>query len=301
MLQSMTGFASQTLIIDQEQGQHPLHLTIYLKSLNSRFFETNCKIPSSLTAVEIDLIKILKRDLHRGQVYVTIHLHNPNSLIAQIDANTTVVDNYIEAIHKIQKNYPQLTGELNLAQVLRLPNVFDLQETGLSESTKEKILQACEKLTEELVLARNQEGAMLLLDLQTRLSNMQQLLSKIEIQAAQNSAQKKLDMQTKIEQFAQEIKDENLLEMQKANLYNGLDRIDVHEELVRFTGHLQKLNQCLTDQNLEKGKTLDFTLQECNREINTIAAKANSLEINTLAIEVKVEIEKARQQVQNII
>ncbi len=301
MLQSMTGFASQTLIIDQAQGQHPLHLTIYLKSLNSRFFETNCKIPSSLTAVEIDLIKILKQHLHRGQVYVTMHLHNPNSLISQIDANTTIVNSYIKAIQTIQQDYPQLTGELNLSQVLRLPNVFDLQEIELSESTKSQILQACERLTQELVATRNQEGAMLLLDLQTRLANMQNLLKTIEFQAGQNSAQKKIDMQTKIEQFSLEIKDENLLEMQKASLYNGLDRIDVHEELVRFTGHLKKLSECLRDQNLEKGKTLDFTLQECNREINTIAAKANCLEINTLAIEVKVEIEKARQQVQNII
>src|SRR3989338_9800039 len=119
MIQSMTGFASQTLIIEQSNGQSSLHLTIYLKSLNSRFFEINCKIPPNLTALEVDLIKQLKQSLSRGQIYITIHLHNPNSLISEISAYNQTVASYMKAIKQIQQT-ANLTGDLKIEQIIRL-------------------------------------------------------------------------------------------------------------------------------------------------------------------------------------
>lgn len=296
----MTGFASQTLIIEQSHGQTPLHLTIHLKSLNSRFFEITCKMPPSLSALETDLIKELKSVLHRGQIYLTIHLHNPNSLISEISAATQTVAGYLEAIKAIQKQY-QLPGEIKLDQIIRLPHVFSFKEIELDETLKRETLQAITTLANELIEARNTEGLVLQQDLDERVRNMQTLIQAVIEQSAKDIAAKKVDMINKIEQFSKEFTDETLLENQKAYLHNSLDKMDVHEEITRFCGHLKKLAQILKSDAIEKGKNLDFTLQECNREINTIASKANSLEINTLAIEVKVEIEKARQQVQNII
>ncbi len=296
----MTGFASQTLIVEQPNGQNPLHLTIYLKSLNSRFFEINCKIPPSLTALEVDIIKQLKNDLCRGQIYVTIHLHNPNSLISEISADTQTVSSYINAIKIMQKNY-DLPGDLKIEQIIRLPHVFNFKEIELEEHTKLQVLNAISQLSQELIVTRNQEGHVLAQDLNTRISNMDQLIKQVITLSEHNINLKKADMISKVEQFSKEISDENLLESQKAYMHNALDKLDVHEEITRFCGHLKKLNSILNSPEIEKGKTLDFTLQECNREINTIAAKASSLEINTIAIEVKIEIEKMRQQVQNII
>jgi uncharacterized protein (TIGR00255 family) len=300
MIQSMTGFATQTIIIDQTNGQSPLHLTIYLKSLNSRFFEINCKIPPNLTALEVDIIKQLKKCLYRGQIYVTIHLHNPNSLISEITADHQTVSSYIKAIKQIQ-NSAQLKGEIKIDQIIRLPNVFSFKEIMLDESTKNQILLTMDQITQELIRERNQEGVILEQDLRSRITNMDKLIKQVINLSSQNITQKKADMIAKVEQFSQEINDENLLEGQKAYMHNALDKLDVHEEITRFCGHLKKLNSTLNSPELEKGKTLDFTLQECNREINTIAAKASCLEINTIAIEVKIEIEKMRQQVQNII
>jgi uncharacterized protein (TIGR00255 family) len=300
MIQSMTGFASQTLIVEQSNGQNPIHLTINIKSLNSRFFEINCKIPSQLTSLEVDIIKQLKNSLYRGQIYVTIHLHNPNSLIAEISADTQTVTSYINAIKAIQAS-SNLPGELRIEQIIRLPNVFNLKENELDEQTKQQILGAINQLELDLLAARNQEGLILEQDLRARTNNMQTLIQEVIGKAAQNITIKKADMIAKVEQFAKDIQDESLLENQKAYMHNALDKLDVHEEITRFCGHLKKLNEILNSQTHEKGKTLDFTLQECNREINTIAAKASCLEINTIAIEVKIEIEKMRQQVQNII
>lgn len=296
----MTGFASQTLIIEQKENQHPLHLTIYLKSLNSRFFETTCKIPASLTTLEIDIIKILKKGLHRGQVYTTIHLQNPNSLISDISAATQTVTGYVNAVNEMQKEH-KLPGELQLEQLIRLPHVFTFKEIELAENTKQTIMDAIANLTQDLIKSRNQEGQVLLTDLNERVANMEKLIKLVIEQSAKNIDYKKENMIAKIEKFSKEITDESLLESHKANLYNALDKVDVHEEITRFCGHIKKIKSILESPKIEKGKSLDFTLQECNREINTIAAKASCLEINTLAIEVKVEIEKARQQVQNII
>ena len=296
----MTGFASQTLIIEQNNGLSPIHLTIYLKSLNSRFFEINCKMPSNLTALEVDIIKQLKASLYRGQIYVTIHLHNPNSLISEIDADMQTVNGYINAIKKIQAEF-ELKDNLAIDQIIRLPHVFSLKENELDEHTKTAIMNALINLEQELIKARNQEGLVLEEDLRARLLNMHDLMQEVISQSAKNITTKKADMIAKVEQFAKEITEESLLESQKAYMHNALDKLDVHEEITRFCGHLKKLNETLNAKGLEKGKSLDFTLQECNREINTIAAKASCLEINTLAIEIKIEIEKMRQQVQNII
>ncbi len=300
MIQSMTGFASQTLIIDQSNGQNPLHLTIYLKSLNSRFFEINCKIPPNLTALEVDIIKQLKNSLNRGQIYLTIHLHNPNSLISEITADNQTVASYLNAIKQIKQTC-ELDGNITIEQIIRLPHVFSFKEIALDEHTKTQIMQAMASLALELLKERNQEGLVLEHDLRTRISNMDTLIKQVIILSGKNIDLKKANMIAKVEQFAKEINDEALLEGQKAYMHNALDKLDVHEEITRFCGHLKKLQTTLNSPDIEKGKTLDFTLQECNREINTIAAKASCLDINTIAIEVKIEIEKMRQQVQNII
>jgi uncharacterized protein (TIGR00255 family) len=300
MIQSMTGFASQTLIVEQSNGQNPLHLTIYLKSLNSRFFEINCKLPPNLTALEVDIIKQLKNNLYRGQVYITIHLHNPNSLISDITADTQTVASYINAIKHIQ-DACNLPGSIDLAQIIRMPHVFSFKESEVDKLIKQKTMQAITDLTHDLILERKQEGLVLEQDLKSRMHNMEQLIKQVISLSDQNIKLKKAEMILKVEQFAQDINDENLLEGQKAYMHNALDKLDVHEEITRFCGHLKKINSTLNSAEIEKGKTLDFTLQECNREINTIAAKASCLDINTIAIEVKIEIEKMRQQVQNII
>ena len=300
MVQSMTGFASQTLIIEQGGGQNPLHLTIHLKSLNSRFFEINCKLPPNLTNLEVDIIKQLKQNLHRGQIYVTIHLHNPNSLISEISADTQTVTSYLTAIKAMQKSC-NIAGNIQIEQIIRLPHVFSFKELELGENIKHQTMSAIAELTAELIKARNQEGLVLEQDLRSRLVSMETLIQEVITQSAKNIKLKKADMIAKVEQFAKDIADESLLEGQKAYMHNALDKLDVHEEITRFCGHLKKLNAILNANSIEKGKNLDFTLQECNREINTIAAKASCLEINTLAIEIKIEIEKVRQQVQNII
>jgi len=300
MIQSMTGFASQTLIIEQSNGQQPLHLTIHLKSLNSRFFEITCKLPPALTALETDLIKQLKTCLHRGQIYLTIHLHNPNSLISEVSAATQTVKGYIGAINQIKTEF-NLAGKIELEQLIRLPHVFTFTENEIDESLRSQTLEAVSELGSAVIIARQEEGAILEQDLRLRIENMQTLIEQIIILSSKNIELKKSEMINKIEQFAQEFSDPVLLENQKAHLHSSLDKLDIHEEITRFSGHLKKLTQILGSEQIEKGKNLDFTLQECNREVNTIAAKANYLEINSLTIELKVEIEKARQQVQNII
>lgn len=307
MMRSMTGFVCQNIAIEIDNGEHCM-ISISLKSLNSRFFEVTCKLPPALSQYETDFIKILKPNLLRGHVYLTIHTSKPNLFNGQITADTQLVQAYLAAVNTIQETN-KITGELTIANLINLPGVFNSTENLIDSQIKDQIFSTVTQLCTNLNQERAREGA----NLQAELLNIAQHM-QTNLQAIESEFQRSFEIQKDL------IKDK-ISELQKlahaksSNQENNpsmgpitpeylnytLDKLDIHEELSRFADHAQNLIKVISSANVTKGKQIDFILQECTREINTMSAKANNSMISTLAIEIKVEIEKAREQVQNIV
>lgn len=296
MIRSMTGFATKSLIVAVHESKTPLTLSI--KSLNSRYFDSNCKLPYPLANLETDFIRVFKSKLHRGSVTFTIHIANPNAFKGAIEPSTTTLKNYLTALDTIKKTF-SIEGTLSIANVLLLPNIFVTEEQELDESAKKAIFDATNALVEELIAMQTKEGQALKKDIIERIAIIDKEIKAIEIafEALMKSQKQKVN-----EGLAGLDKDASkFAEMQKDALYAILDKIDVHEEIVRFKNHLKTLLTSLESSDIEKGKRIDFILQELSREINTITAKCSDGAISVHAINIKVELEKAREQTQNIV
>ena len=292
----MTGFATKSLILTIKDAKCPI--TISLKSLNARYFDTNCKLPYPLTNLETEFIRLFKAKLYRGSITFTVHLSNPSAFKGNIEPSTATLKNYLAALDTIKKTFA-IEGTLSIANVLLLPNIFVTEEQELDETTKKLIFDTMGSLLEELIEMQSKEGSALKKDIEERSAIIAQEMSIIEtaFEALMITQKQKVnDTLAELENDASKF-----AEIQKNALYAILDKIDVHEEIVRFKNHLKTLKASLESKDIEKGKRIDFILQELSREINTITAKCSDGTISVHAINIKVELEKAREQTQNIV
>lgn len=297
MLYSMTGFASKEFIISTQSGAQAT-VSVSVKSLNARFFESTIKLPAGLLHLETTLLKLFKTKLIRGNVYCTAFVNNPSIFEGAVVPAINTVKGYAGAIETI-KEALSLSDPLKLEHIIRLPNVFSLSSLPLDHNALDAFLQEVTKLTDDVIQERASEGQALLTDLQARLAVVIQEVEKIEQRALSFLEERKKKVHAALQDIGAH---ENLLaNAQKDALYTMLDKIDIHEEIVRLKNHINHFAATVTSPEQEKGKRLDFILQELGREINTISAKCSESTISTHAINVKVEVEKMREQVQNIV
>lgn len=296
-LYSMTGFASKTFVITVPSGERST-VSVSLKSLNSRFFEASIKLPLGLSHLETTLLKQFKETLRRGHLYFTLYGSNSNVFEGGIAPAMNVIDSYITAMNNIKTKY-HLSDEIKLDNILRLPNIFSKEDQPLDEASTQQILDAVTEVITKVIEDRAAEGNTLAIDLDKRISNITTEMKTISERAHIVVEEWKKKVHATLQDLGT---DENLLaNAQKSGLYSMLDKIDIHEEITRLNSHLDQLIKNLSTQDFEKGKRLDFTLQELGREINTIASKCSDSIISSHAINVKVEIEKIREQIQNIV
>lgn len=298
MIQSMTGFATKILIITTPDTNEKVYISISIKALNSRFFDTTCKLHYAFSALENTIISKAKKKLYRGHIYITMHVTNSGALRGTVQPALGTIASYLDAINTIRERY-NIKETVTLSDILQLPNIFALDESELNETIIHTIYTAIDELLDSVVQTRIQEGIALKEDLAHRIAIMKQEIKEITA-FAQEVIKKQKD---KVHATLKEIEaDESLLaHAQKNALYTMLDKLDLHEEIVRFNSHLENLAQHLESKEDEQGKRIDFTLQELAREINTISAKCSDSNISKHAINIKVEIEKAREQAQNIV
>lgn len=301
MVTSMTGFATHTFELGIN-GQ-PVAVTIQLKSLNGRFFEVSCKAPFALSHLETSIIKKLRERLVRGTVYCTIFFNKPAVLNGKPRVSIPVVEGYIEAADTIRGQFGKTTsfsGEINIFEILTLPHVVEFPENEVNNTITDRILAELDTVIGTLVQERIREGEALNKDLEKRLSVIEKSLGGIKERSVVVMEQKKekllADLRELLAHASLEEKDHSL-----QLIHSQLDRLDIHEEIVRLGAHLSNARHIIAIEELEKGKRFDFTLQEMSREANTIGAKCSDSEVGKLAISIKVELEKLREQVQNII
>lgn len=298
MLFSMTGFSNKTASINLKNGTC-LVLTCMLKSLNARFIEINCKLPYALMSLETEFIKRIKHILVRGTVYLTIHVQNPQVLKMEIVPSNHIVGSYLKILRDLQKFY-DLPGTITITELMHLPQVFETSELIADETISKEILDIIDGLTQNLQSIRAAEGSVLEEDIIKRLVVVEEILKNLKLKAVIVAQDRKEYM---IQQLEAVIKNSisDIRDQQMQLLDLQLNRYDITEELTRSTAHIEKFSQVLNAACLEKGKKLDFILQELFREFNTICSKAARAEISDLAIDGKVELEKIREQVQNIL
>lgn len=290
----MTGFSSLNLDITTENKTIRLNLT--LKSLNSRYFEANCKLPIELNSLETELIKYFKSELIRGTIYFSIYANGKLADI-KVEPSISLVKNYIDAFKEIQNNLPELClNKITVSDILQFPGIFKEQESQLDPKTLELIKDSIYKLTDTLKKERLSEGLALHKDFMNRISIMSKSIVEIEPRA-------QAVMDTRKENLIQAIQTAQVSgsEMQILSLATQLDKAGINEEIVRFKNHLSNLSQLINNTDIEKGKKIDFILQELFREVNTIASKSSDSEISSLVITIKIELEKIKEQALNII
>lgn len=297
MVMSMTGFALKTITLTN--NRMTAHLTLSIKSLNSRFLEATCKMPGSLQYLETDLVKRFKETLLRGYVVFAVHISNQSFFKGPATAEINTAQSYLNAIATLQKEC-NLQGTVSIRDILTLPSIFSIEEQVMSQTEKDTIFRAVDELLQDLVKARSLEGSALYDDLIKRCEIIHAEITIVMHEAKRTMEERKIKLLEKLASLNTQTPQDGH-DTQRNSLYFDLDKIDIHEEIIRFNNHLKTFCAYLESDDQEKGRRLDFTLQELAREINTITAKCSDSVISSHAINIKVELEKAREQIQNIV
>lgn len=292
----MTGSASSVETISLPSFGKVV-VAVEIKTVNSRFFEVICKIPSSMNSLEILIINRLQKALHRGKTYCMLRIVEGGESLEEVIPCVATAQAYVMAAQKIATTC-NLEGRVSVSDLFRMPDVFATLQKSLQEQDKLQILACIEKTIEMLVKTRVAEGNELTKDFVTIFSNCKKNIDKIS-QAAQvlhSSIKVQVDEKIPLVETGDE-----LVKMQLSDLYAQLNKTDIHEEITRFNSHLTSVEKLLHAPVPEKGRRFDFILQELLRETNTIMSKCSNFDISSCGVDIKVDLEKAREQVQNIV
>ncbi|MCI0336743.1 MAG: YicC family protein [Acidobacteria bacterium] len=289
MLRSMTGYGKGAA------SSEKFTVTVDMRSVNNRNLDIHWRAPQDLAPLEISLKKQIQAAISRGRVDVTINLVQTADTVYEL--NRPLIRGYLEALRTIRDEFG-LSGEADLAAITRLPNILIAPMTNtLGEAVVQGVETALTQALAALVAMRAVEGYELQKELLSRVERIQGHLGVIEtnsdglVEAYREKLRKRIS-----ELLDKNLVDETRLAQEIAYL---AERSDITEEIARLKSHLTQLRELLAGDG-EIGKKLDFLLQEANREANTILSKSAELSICDAAIEIKTEVERLREQAQNV-
>ena len=291
MLKSMTGFGRHEII---ENGKK---ITVEMKSVNHRYCEISVKLPKKINFFETAIRSLLKEYISRGKVDVYIFYEDETERQFCVRYNEGIAKEYQKYFEQMSINL-SIENDIKVSDLARFPDVFLLEEQVEDEEVLWKLLeQALKGAAEKFVAARTTEGAHLKEDILGKLDFISKKIDFIEERAPELITEYRNKVMGKVEELLGDTKiDEGVL---ATELVVFADKVCVDEETVRLRSHIKHMKDTLEDaENI--GRKLDFIAQEMNREANTILSKANDIEISNCAIDMKTEIEKIREQIQNI-
>jgi len=291
MIKSMTGFGRCEVIENNRK------FTVEMKSVNHRYLDVNIKMPKKLNFFESGIRTELKKYISRGKVDVFISYEDFTENNTGIKYNRDLAAQYLKFLREMQEDFG-LDDDIRVSTLSRYPDVFVMDEVSIDEEELWKELQkAIEGAAKEFVNTRIVEGENLKNDLIEKLDGMLKQVAFIEERSPQIIAEYKEKLTQKIKDMLGEVSiDENRI-LTEVTIFS--DKVCVDEELVRLRSHIQTTKDTLLEGGCI-GRKLDFIAQEMNREANTTLSKSNDLEISNCAIDLKTEIEKVREQIQNI-
>lgn len=272
-------------------------LTIDLKSINHRYLELYFKIPKAYSFLEDKLRRDLATKVSRGKIEVTVTIEKFLSEEVLVKLNRPLLTSYFKAIAELINEF-NIQGKPDLTTILNLPDVMQtVQPTEDQEQLEVLAGEVLNEAIDNLLKMRHTEGRQLVVDLQDRLAILNGYRRQLAELAPEIVSDYRIRLLKRIQELTEGIEvDPNRLATEVAIF---ADKSDINEELVRIESHLRQFQKTL-DLNEPIGRKLDFMVQELNREINTIGSKANDLKISQIVIEFKSELEKIREQIQNI-
>jgi len=288
---SMTGFGSSKIATSELEGK------IEIKTLNHKYLDIQMKGPRELFSLEEKIRHEISKKIKRGRVEIRFNIKFSDQNYVDATLNTALVKSYIEGLQKIQKMIGESEQPL-LPLVSKLPDVFLLEQPDVDEfKLWEKVQEGVTAALDELIEMKCREGGRLKQDIFEQRNKLEELVEKISELKDRVTRKIYTRLKKRMEEFLNEQDIEENRIVQEAAIYS--DKANIDEELVRMRSHINQIDGFL-DENGPVGRKLDFVVQEMNREINTIASKANDEEISQLVIEAKSTVEKIREQVQNI-
>jgi uncharacterized protein (TIGR00255 family) len=292
-MKSMTGFGRGSATGDG------FAVGVEIKTVNNRYLDIHVRGPQELASLEMDIRKRVNARLSRGRVDLNVNFDRTGET-ASYQINQSVVAAYVDALREIQHQF-NLSGDIDVSAIARLPGALSSPRNELTDEMVSGIEAAIDQALNNLEQMRNVEGQSLATEMSNRLNTIQQKIPVIEdaaaglVDAYQQRLQKRISELTSRSGQPIEL-DPTRLAQEVAYL---ADRSDITEELARLRSHVEQFREALELEE-EVGKRLDFLLQELNREANTVLSKSTEISIKEAALAIKAEVEKLREQVQNV-
>jgi TIGR00255 family protein len=272
-------------------------IVVEIKSVNSRYLEFVNKIPRSLNYFEDSIRRAINEKVKRGRVetFIQFDAYSQDTACSIDEKMVVYYKNHFEDIEK----KTGIKNDMEMSAYINLPNILTKND-NIDDDLQEKIICTLKGAVDNLNIMRENEGIKIAKDLKNRANNLKELTTKLEsyTQDIEKTVFEKL--QKKITELLSQVglEADNSKIIEQAAFY--ADKMNVTEEIVRLYSHIEQLDEFLSQDSVEIGKKIDFLLQEMNREINTVGSKSQKSEIISLVVDIKSEIEKIREQIQNI-
>lgn len=292
MIRSMTGFGHGEVSNDKNQK-----VTVEMKSVNHRYCDISLKLPKKLAMFEANIRNIMKEYASRGKIDIYVSYEDLSETAVSLHYNQAMAEEYMQVFKKMQEDF-NIETKITAEALAKFPEVVTIEEVQQDEEVWWELLEAAlRQAAEKFVETRTIEGANLKRDLLGKLDQMAADVTFIEERSPQIIAEYRSKLEEKVKEFLEDSTIEENRIAAEVTLY--ADKIAVDEEIVRLQSHISSMTDVLeSDESI--GRKLDFMAQEMNREANTILSKSSDVDLADHAIELKTNVEKVREQIQNI-
>lgn len=292
MIRSMTGFGHGEVSNDKNQK-----VTVEMKSVNHRYCDISLKLPKKLAMFEANIRNIMKEYTSRGKIDIYVSYEDLSETAVSLHYNQAMAEEYMQVFKKMQEDF-NIETKITAEALAKYPEVVTIEEVQQDEEVWWELLEAAlRQAAEKFVETRTIEGANLKRDLLGKLDQMAADVAFIEERSPQIIAEYRSKLEEKVKEFLEDSTIEENRIAAEVTLY--ADKIAVDEEIVRLQSHISSMTDVLeSDESI--GRKLDFMAQEMNREANTILSKSSDVDLADHAIELKTNVEKVREQIQNI-
>ena len=292
MIKSMTGFG-RCEVSDGERK-----FTVEMKGVNHRYLDANIRMPKKLNFFESAICNLLKKSVQRGKVDIFITYEDLSESQVSLKYNEKLAEEYLTYFKKMEESF-SLENDIRVSTLSRYPEVLTMEEQLMDEEELwNGLKKALDGAIKQFVETRALEGENLKTDIINKLDGMLKLVDVIEERSPQIVAEYREKLETKVRELLEDTQIEEGRIAAEVVIF--ADKICTDEEVVRLRSHILHMKETLQSEESGIGRKLDFIAQEMNREANTILSKANDLEISNIGIDLKTEIEKVREQIQNI-
>jgi len=291
MIKSMTGFGRSEIVKGNRK------ISVEIKSVNHRYLEAGIKMPKKLNVFESRMRDLLKKYATRGKIDIFINYEDDSESQVNLKFNQNIVDEYMAIFNNMSEKY-NLKNDMTVGGLARFPEVITMDEVQEDEEELWHFIEEAMKAAlEQFVNTRILEGENLKKDLLGKLDHMEELVAFVEKRSPEIMKEYRSKLESKVKELLGDTTIDESRIATEVIIY--ADKICVDEETVRLRSHIEHARKCLNEDG-GIGRKMDFIAQEMNREANTTLSKANDIEISNAAIDLKTEIEKVREQIQNI-